>query len=243
MNQKLPPSPTLPGIIPAFLAALAQLPSRGFLKVLILGLLSSILVLIALWWGLDSWLSTYNAVAATGRWWARALGWLADNGAIGLVLLLSWFLFPAIATTIMGILLDDIVDAVENTHYPAAKAPAPMGLWRGGKLGAQSGLRLIGVNLVLLPVYVILSFTILGAFALYMAVNGYFLGRDYVQMVVIRHGGAARDRRFRQENRLVIFAVGLITAALFLVPGVNLVAPLIGAAMATHLFHQHRAHV
>jgi CysZ protein len=242
MNPELPPTPTLLGIFPAFFAALAQLPSRGFLKVLVLGLASSILTLGLVWWGLDGWLGNYESVAARGNWWARALGWLSDNGAIGLTLLSSWFLFPAIATTMMGVLLDDIVDAVEDEHYPATKAPVPMGLWIGGKLGLQSGLRLIGINLVLVPVYIILSFTILGAFALYMAVNGYLLGRDYVQMVVIRHGGAARDHRFRRQNRLAIFAVGLITSALFLVPVVNLVAPLIGAAMATHLFHQRRAH-
>jgi CysZ protein len=230
------------GIIPAFFASLAQVPSRAFMKVALIGIIAALLVLGSMWWGLDGWLSHYDSITKRGTWWAKSIGWLADHGAVGITLLASWFLFPALASMVIGALLDDIVDAVEAKHYPNHSAPTPIGMVLGIKLGVRSGLRLIVINLMLLPAYIILSFTIIGAFALYMLVNGFLLGRDYVQMVAIRHGGAVGDDRFRKKYPFLVLAVGMITSGLFLVPFVNLFAPLIGAAMATHLFHQRRDH-
>ncbi len=229
------------GTLSAFTAAWGQLPSRGFLRVLAISLGAAVVALAALWWGLDHWLSSYTGIATQDHWWARAAGWLANHGAAGLVLLASWFLLPALTTTVMGALLDDIVDAVEQRHYPAHPALHPIGMGLGAWLGLTSGLRMIGINFLLIPVYIVLAFTVIGPFALYLVVNGYLLGRDYLQMVAVRHLGTGGDRAFRARNTDGVFAVGLATSGLLLVPGINLLAPLIGAAMATHVFHQRHA--
>jgi uncharacterized protein involved in cysteine biosynthesis len=226
-------------MVNAFFKAWSQVPSGRFMRIFLVGSVIALVALFGLWWGLDGWLSSYAGLPPA-TWWGRALSWIADNGAVGLTLIATWLLFPAVATTVMGMLLDDVVDAVEDAHYPQAKAPRPMGLSEGAWLGLKSGLRFLGINLLLSPVYVLLIFTAIGPFILFLVVNGFLLGRDYVQMVAIRHLGADGEGGFRRDNKTIVFAVGLATSLLFLVPVVNLFAPLVGAAMATHLFHEKR---
>jgi CysZ protein len=228
-------------MIDAFLKAWAQMSSRAFLRVFLLGSGTALLVLLGLWWGLDHWLGSYDGLPPP-TWWGKALSWLADHGAVAIALVASWLLFPAVATTVMGILLDDVVDAVEARDYPADKAPRPMGKAEGAAMGLGSGLRFLGINLLLAPVYIVLLFTAVGPFLLYLAVNGYLLGRDYVQMVAVRHLEKTGEKQFRQSHKLLVFSVGVATSLLFLVPFVNLFAPIVGAAMATHLFHTARSH-
>ncbi len=223
-------------MVNAFFKAWAQVPSGPFMRILLIGSGAALAVLAGLWWLLDSWLSGY-ANLPPQNWWGRALAWVADHGAVGLTLIATWFLFPAVSTTVMGILLDDAVDAVEAVHYPARKAPRAMGLADGARLGLGSGLRFIGINFLLIPLYIFLLFTAIGPFVVFLVVNGYLLGQDYMQMVAIRHLGKDAERAFRKANKSRVFGLGVLTSLLFLVPIVNLFAPLVGAAMATHLFH------
>ncbi len=206
------------------------------MRILLIGSIAALAALAGLWWLLDSWLSGYAGYPPQ-NWWGRALAWAADHGAVGLTLIATWFLFPAVSTTVMGILLDDAVDAVEGVYYPSRKAPRAMGLAEGARLGLGSGLRFLGINFLLIPVYVILLFTAIGPFVVFLVVNGYLLGRDYIQMVAIRHLGKNGERAFRKANKARVFGLGVLTSLLFLVPILNLFAPLIGAAMATHMYH------
>jgi CysZ protein len=226
--------------------ALAQIFDSRFIRVLGIGtaltLLLFVLAAVGGGWGLGALLSGFN-VASLPAWLQGSWGWIdgvaAALGGLGLFAGLL-FLFPAVATLVMGALLDDVVDAVEARHYPAARAPRPMGLAEGAWLGLASGARMLLVNLLLLPVYALLLFTGIGPFLLYLLVNGYLLGRDYVQMVAIRHLGRAGEKAHRAQTRHAQFGVGVLTSLLFLVPIANLLAPVLGAAMATHVFHGSR---
>ena len=229
-------------MISAFARSLGQLFDGRFLRVLALGtvitLLLSVLVAVAAGWGLNALLAGVNALGLPA-WLAGSWGWidtmLATLGGASLFIGFL-FLFPAIATGVMAIFLDDVVDAVEERYYPAKRAPRPTGLFEGARLGIASALRLILVNALLAPLYLILLVTGIGPFVLYLLVNGYLLGRDYLQMVAIRHLDS-RERAWRKENRGMLFAHGVLVSLLFLVPVANLFAPLLGAAMATHLYH------
>ena len=66
-------------------------------------------------------------------------------------------------------------------------------------------------------------------FALF--VNALLLGRDLEAMVLARHP----DRpRFDRSAR---WSLGLLSAASFMVPVANLLAPILSAAMAVHMLH------
>lgn len=80
-------------------------------------------------------------------------------------------------------------------------------------------------------------FTAIGPAIAFFLVNGWLLGRDLGDMVASRHIDDATMRGWRKATRGQRFVLGLAVAGLFVVPLANLFAPILGAAMATHLFH------
>jgi uncharacterized protein involved in cysteine biosynthesis len=148
-----------------------------------------------------------------------------------------WFLFPAVAMAVLGLFADEVVEAVEARHYPAAAASArrPTRL-EGLDIGLRSAGRLILWNVAAIPGYVLLLVTGIGPFLLFFAVNAVALGRDLGETVAIRHHrGPALERRLAAtRGRRAL--LGLFVTFLFMIPFANLLAPVVGAAMATHLF-------
>lgn len=221
-------------MIGAFFLSLGQLGDRAVLAVLA----KSLALTLALF-----------ALAGGATWWVID-GWLADDawhGAIagvaaGLVTVLAlWLLFRAVAIAVVGVFADDIVIAVERRHYPGMLASARnVPLHRAARMGLASALRFLLINLVLLPVYVALLVTGVGTAAAFFLVNGWLLGRDLGDMVSARHLNGADMRAWRKLHPTRRFLLGLAATGLFVVPFVNLLAPVIGAAMATHLFHRTR---
>ena len=229
-------------MIRALFLAVGDLADPRILRILLGSLVLTLLVFIALGLGAARLLDGVDPC-----------GWLIDStcpldasasGAGALVLALAglWFLFPAVAIAIVSAFSDRIAAAVESRHYPEALASArPLGIAGGAALGLRSALRLLFWNLVALPLYILLLVTGIGTLALFVVVNGLALGRDLGEMVASRHGD-------REARRLWLHAtigrrrlMGMIVTALFLVPFVNLLAPLLGAAMATHLYHGGKA--
>jgi uncharacterized protein involved in cysteine biosynthesis len=111
-------------------------------------------------------------------------------------------------------------------------------LARSAAMGLRSAARLIGVNLLLSPLYLILLVTGVGTALAFFLVNAWLLGRDLGDMVAVRHLPHAELAAWRRQTGARRFAIGAIGTGLFLVPLLNLVAPVLGAAMATHAFHR-----
>jgi uncharacterized protein involved in cysteine biosynthesis len=61
------------------------------------------------------------------------------------------------------------------------------------------------------------------------------LGREYLEMVALRRLDPHHTSQLRQAHRLRFFLAGLVIAALFTIPIVNLIAPLLAAAFMAHL--------
>lgn len=226
-------------MLDALLLSFGQLTDRRFIRIW----LTSAAVALTLF-GIAGWSFAHllGSLDTSGwpRWLAASWTWLDGLGGFLLAALALALLFPAIATGVMSLFLDEVVAAVEQRHYPRLSPPRRIGLPRAAAMSLSSALRLIIWNLLALPLYLLSLVTVIGVFPLFFAINGWLLGRDYMQMVAIRHLPPEAERRFRREERGAIWAVGLTTSALFLLPLVNLVAPLVGAAFATHLFHRQR---
>ncbi|USI73809.1 EI24 domain-containing protein [Sphingomonas morindae] len=169
-----------------------------------------------------------------------------DATASGLSALLAtllglWLLFPAVAIGVLSGFMDAVVAAVEARHYPAARATArPLGPARALALGLRSSARLLVYNLVALPFYLVLLVTGIGPALLFVLVNGLALGTDLGEMVALRHVRGPALRPALQASRGARTALGVAAAALFLVPFVNLLVPIVAAAAATHLYHGRR---
>jgi CysZ protein len=148
------------------------------------------------------------------------------------------FGFRVIAIPVIGLFADAVVAAVERRHYPhAAERARPTSLGVSMRLGMMSVLRMIGVNLLMLPVYIVLLFTVAGPVIALLAINALLLGRDLGEMVAVRHLDRPDTLSWLRATRGQRAVLGGFATALFVVPFVNFVAPVVGAAMATHLFH------
>jgi CysZ protein len=160
-------------------------------------------------------------------------------GAILVILLAAWLLFPAVALVVITTFSDRFARAVEERHYPdAARAAQPIGLGRGLVMGLKSGGRLLLFNLLALPFYILLLVTGIGPFILFVIVNGIAFGRDLGELAAARHGDRQSRRAWLKSSRGQQHLIGLVVSTLFLVPIANLVAPIIGAAAGVHLFNR-----
>jgi CysZ protein len=225
-------------MIQAFFLSLGQLLDRPIAMVFLKSILVTLLLFagagIGLWYGM-------HALAGWGAAWVGGGGALADVATLVLLLLAWWLLFRAIAIGVIGIFADEVVAAVEHRHYPGAHAEArdvPLG--RSAAMGLGSALRTIAVNLLLSPLYLLLLVTGVGTALVFFLVNSWLLGRDLGDMVAARHMPRDELPRWRRRTGFRRFVVGGIGTGLFLVPVLNLVAPVLGAAMATHAFHRGR---
>ena len=222
------------GVLSAFARALGQLGDRRVLAVLVksMGLTLAIFVLVgmALWQGMQRLIEHYAA------------GYGELGGLIGLVLaiLCGWLLFRVVALGVLQFFADDVVLAVEARHYPHAAAAVRKLSFAEDARNAMGGIvRALVVNLVALPFALLLLVTGVGTAILFWAVNAWLLGRELQDMAWLRHRS---DRHAAPPlGGLTRFALGGIVAALLLVPFVNLLAPVLGAAAATHLVHSRKS--
>lgn len=148
------------------------------------------------------------------------------------VLALTWLLFPAVATTVLSLFLEAVLERLEAQHYPGL--PPSRGMPVGAVLA--SGGRLvgltIGLNLLALPIYLLVP--VINPLLFY-GVNGYLLGREYFDLVALRRlDGVAATALWRERRGRWLLA-GVAIAALLSLPIVNLAAPLVAAAFMLHL--------
>jgi uncharacterized protein involved in cysteine biosynthesis len=223
-----------------FALSVEQLADPRILSVLLKSLLVTLAIFIAIAVVLNRLIADADLCALTGEIWDSCTlpGWAQWLATIGGTLMLVWLLFPAVAIGVVAGFADQVVAAVEARHYPEAAAAArPLGISGTLALGLGSSLRLLVFNLLALPFYILLLVTGIGPLILFLAVNSLVLGRDLAMMVALRHLDRPARRQWMAQSRGRRMLLGGITTALFLVPIVNLVAPVLGASMATHLFH------
>ena len=145
--------------------------------------------------------------------------------------------FAPISTIFISIFLDDIVDCVENKHYPSNKAGKRLGITHLAFLALRIMFFIILLNLLVLPLYVFLFWIPIIPLAIFYLLNGYLLGWGYYEMVAVRHLGIKEAGIRRKSSRGVILVAGVIMTLLFMVPIVQFTVPILGVALICHLFH------
>ena len=223
-------------MIKAFSLALAQLGDRNILKLLAKTIVLT-LVIFALF-GALLWFGINWGIAQSG-WNSEfdTVDYLAGIVAAVLAFFAGWLWFRVVAIAVLQVFGDEIVMAVERKYYAhAADHAQPVGFRRGLMMGLKSLGRALLLNLVALPLYIALLFTAVGLPIAFLIVNALLLGRDLQEMVVARHSMDLKDPRWALPFA-TRFGLGFVAAGLFLIPFVNLLAPIIGASMAAHLVH------
>mgnify|MGYP001181377177 FL=1 len=175
----------------------------------------------------------FTSIFHTG--WMEAIADILGRLAGGI---LTWLLFPAAISAVVGLFLERAVRTVEARHYPALPPiedrPPVESLLTAGKFLVI----LVALNLALLffiftgPLYLIL----------YYLVNGYLISREFFELVAVRRIDSGLASALRKQFQAPLLIMGTIFAFLMTIPIVNLLTPIIATATMVHLFEKWRAH-
>jgi uncharacterized protein involved in cysteine biosynthesis len=214
-------------MIQALMLSLQSLSDRRvaavLVKIILLTIVSLVILGIGLWFALQ-WVFGWLNVNDDGFWSGLLSG--------AMIILFSILLFRVVAVAMTWVFADDIIDAVEDRHYPrqAALGKRPS-LGAGLQMAVRSIVRVLGYNLLALPLYLLLLFTGVGTAIAFLLINALLLGRDLEDMLIARHGAKGA------MNKLPRLMLGLMGTFGMLVPLVNFLVPILATATAVHLVH------
>lgn len=193
-------------------------------KVVLCSFASFLLLGVAMWFALDwlfEWLNIQNGE------------YLSTFLSLAIIPISAFLLFRVVAVAITWIFADDIIDAVEDRYYPqkAAFGKRP-GVGAGVHMAVRSIARVVGYNLLALPLYILLLVTGVGTAIAFMLINALLLGKDLEDMLIARHG--ASQGSIQKLPRLFLGFIGTVG---MLIPFFNLLVPVLVTAMAVHMVH------
>ena len=194
------------------------------IKVVLCTFASFLLLGVGMWFALDwlfAWLNIQNGA------------YLSALLSLAIIPISAFLLFRVVAIAITWIFADDIIDAVEDRYYPqkAAFGKRP-GVGAGVHMAVRSIARVVGYNLLALPLYIVLLVTGIGTAIAFMLINALLLGKDLEDMLIARHG--ASQGSIQKLPRLLLGFIGTIG---MLIPFFNLLVPVLATAMAVHVVH------
>jgi CysZ protein len=194
------------------------------IKVVLCSFASFLLLGVAMWFALDwlfEWLNIQNGE------------YLSTFLSLAIIPISAFLLFRVVAVAITWIFADDIIDAVEDRYYPqkAAFGKRP-GVGAGVHMAVRSIARVVGYNLLALPLYILLLMTGVGTAIAFMLLNALLLGKDLEDMLIARHG--ASQGSIQKLPRLLLGFIGTVG---MLIPFFNLLVPVLATAMAVHMVH------
>ena len=220
-------------MIAPFAKAVGQLWDPAFRRVLVLSTAFSavvfVLLALAVGWLID-WLTPDWIPGWLSGWFFDLVAWIVG---FGVLVGSAWVLFTVLVSIFVGMFLEGIADAVEARHYPNEPPGKDLSIGRGLAVGLKYLWDTIRLNLLALPVYIFVPG--LNLFVFY-GLNGYLVGREYFELVALRHLDAKAALELRKRYRWRLFAAGVVMTFLFTVPIVNLLTPLIGTAAMVHIF-------
>ncbi|MBX3489769.1 MAG: EI24 domain-containing protein [Parvibaculum sp.] len=181
------------------------------------------------------------ALLGAGLQWSLAalpefgIGWIDTVVAIAARFLAVIVLIPLVhpaVSLVAGLFLENVAARTEETAYPSDPPGSDQPFWQSLVIALRFTAVLIAVNILVLPFYLI---PIVNIF-LFWVVNGYLLGREYFELVALRHMDPAAATAFRRKHRGRVFAAGVAVAFFATVPVLNLFAPLFGTILMVHTY-------
>jgi CysZ protein len=168
------------------------------------------------------------------------LAWLDTVVAFagfGLAVIAAWLLFPAVVVITLNLFAEEVVEAVERRHYPQLPPAQGLSLARSSWAALRLAALAVLLNLLALPFYLLPGANVL----IYLALNGYLIGREYFELVAQRRLVLPEVGALRRVVRGRIWLAGVGIAVMLTIPLLNLVAPVIASAFMAHLFHRWQA--
>ncbi|HYM03375.1 MAG TPA: EI24 domain-containing protein, partial [Stellaceae bacterium] len=152
-------------------------------------------------------------------------------------LALAWILFPATTLLMLGLFLDGVIASVERRHYPGLPPPRSIGVIESLAGMMRLVLLAIVINVAVLPLYIVPGIN----FFIYYLLNGYFVGREYFELVALRRLDRDAARAMWRRHRGQFVLAGVVIAFLLSLPLLNLAAPVLAATFLLHMFEELRS--
>jgi CysZ protein len=213
-------------IVRALAATFGAFKERFFWRILLLSGVLNTLLLGAVYYYTSDYLSENDFSLMGLEQVVRWMGpWLAG--------FLTLLLLPLTLPLTSLLFLDSAITATEKKHYPERQS-ATVPAFRA--LESSAGLMVVALllNMLLVPLYFIPFLNLL----LYFGLNGYLLGREYFEMVAIRHLEKEELRMARRSQWLRLWTSGMLITLTFMIPVINLLAPVLATVFMAHLFHR-----
>jgi CysZ protein len=191
----------------------------------VLALIAYLALLAASIWGIHGLLSAVHWPA-----------WLAGIiGTVGVVLLAMWLFLPTVLLIAM-LYIERIARAVDRRFYPYLPPPSPAALpvqlWDGLAIAARVLLlNLVSLVLAFLPVPGV-------GLALALLVSGWAIGRGLFVAVAMRRMGRPAAQALYRRHRFAVLVPGMLLALAALVPGLNVLVPILGTAAMVHVLNR-----
>jgi uncharacterized protein involved in cysteine biosynthesis len=161
-------------------------------------------------------------------WLATIVSWL--GGALAPVL--GWFLFPITLPLITYLFLDSIADAIEKEFYPDKQGTIPP-LMKTLPASIKLIFVLIALNILVLPLYLVPIVNL----GLYYVLNGYLFGREFFELIGLRHKTRTEAKELRKKHRFTIIGAGILIVLAATTPILNLFAPVLATIYMVHVYH------
>jgi CysZ protein len=165
-----------PPMLPAFLRGLTVIKERVFWRVVRHCLLITTAAFITLY--VTVWV-VLTQVSVADLWWLDTLVDVLGGLA---VLVLTWLLFPAVATVVLSLFIEHIVTAVEKQYYPLLPALRALSIRQTIAVALKFTTVMVALNLLMLPLYLVPVLNVL----VFYGLNVYLLGREYFELVALR---------------------------------------------------------
>jgi CysZ protein len=161
--------------------------------------------------------------------------WL-DLGITFLIGILSgiagWFMFPAFMILVAGFFQEAIIQKVAAAEYDPDVSVATDGLFTDLKHDLLFTAKAIGLNILILPTYV------LGiGFIFSVLLNGFLLGREFFVLVARYYEGNKNAHELFRYHRNGLVLSGLFFTGLSLIPIVNTIVPILAVVWMVHVYH------
>ena len=198
------------------------------LKAIALTVLLFVALFLGAQWGLGQ-------IPEFGWSWVNNLVQIAAG--LGLAVALVFLVIPVSAIT-LGFFVEELANRVEDRWYGGTGRLREPGIGEMVTVMARFFLSVILLNLLFLPFYFVPGIN----FAVFFGLNGILVGREYFEMVALRHVPPKEVKRLRRANGFTIFLAGVVTTLALSVPVVNFFAPVFGAALMVHVYKEIGAH-
>ena len=227
-------------LITCFYLASIQLFDKSLQKIILVSIFGSACLFVILWLFIGYTFS-YTDFFSTS-WFFGAFDWALTKitGVFGstIIFAITWFLFPSVLSIIITFFLENVIQAIEEKHYPnlsPTRKQRPMEIFR---ITLKFTVLSISFNILVIPVYMIFFFLGPINLIIFYILNGYLLGREYFELVAYRRFTPIIGKYVYQKIYRKIFWTGITSAFLMTIPIVNMITPIISAAAMVHVLQR-----